>query len=235
MAAALAGEPVGTLFPPTGKRRSRKLMWLAYASVSQGELVLDAGAVRAVAERKASLLPAGIIGGRGRFRRRRPGATGRARSGQVVARGLVNYDSAELPGMIGRSTHELVAERGAEFDREVVHRDDLIVRPTEAEAMTPVEIVGWGAALVGTVLGLPQVYRLARTRNVEGLSLPAWQAILALNIAWTSHGVILGQPNMIVPNVLGLGSTLPILILMSRELGRPLAGCCCRRAGRAVA
>ena len=89
--------------------------------------------------------------------------------------------------------------------------------------MTPVEIVGWGAALVGTLLGLPQVYRLARTRLVEGLSLPAWQAILALNIAWTSHGVILGQPNMIVPNVLGLGSTLPILILMSRELNRPLS------------
>lgn len=89
--------------------------------------------------------------------------------------------------------------------------------------MTLVELVGWGAAFVGTVLGLPQVYRLARTRNVEGLSLPFWQAILALNLAWTSHGIILGQWNMIVPNVLGLGSTLPILFLMSRELHRPLA------------
>jgi glutamate 5-kinase len=27
----LAGEPIGTLFLPTGKRRARKLMWLAYA------------------------------------------------------------------------------------------------------------------------------------------------------------------------------------------------------------
>lgn len=64
--------------------------------------------------------------------------------------------------------------------------------------------------------------RLARTRNVEGLSLPAWQLILGLNIGWTSHGVILGQPNMIMPNILGLASTLPILFLMSRELGRSL-------------
>lgn len=89
--------------------------------------------------------------------------------------------------------------------------------------MTTVLLVGWAAAFVGTVLGLPQVVRLVRTRNVEGLSLPAWQAILALNLAWTSHGILLGQPNMVVPNVLGLGSTLPILILMSRELRRNLA------------
>ena len=88
--------------------------------------------------------------------------------------------------------------------------------------MTLVLLVGWAAALVGTVLGLPQMIRLARTRNVEGLSLPAWQIILGLNIGWTSHGVTLGQLNLIVPNVLGLASTLPILFLMSRELGRPL-------------
>jgi len=88
--------------------------------------------------------------------------------------------------------------------------------------MTLVILVGWAAALVGTVLGLPQMVRLARTRNVEGLSLPAWQIILGLNIGWTSHGIILGQLNLILPNILGLVSTLPILFLMSRELGRPL-------------
>ena len=88
--------------------------------------------------------------------------------------------------------------------------------------MSLVILVGWAAALVGTILGLPQMVRLARTRNVEGLSLPAWQIILGLNIGWTSHGIILGQLNLILPNILGLASTLPILFLMSRELGRPL-------------
>lgn len=88
--------------------------------------------------------------------------------------------------------------------------------------MTPVEIVGWVAALVGTILGLPQMVRLARTRNIEGLSLPAWQLILGVNLAWTSHGILLGQWNMILPNLFGLVSTLPILVLMSRELGRAL-------------
>ena len=54
--------------------------------------------------------------------------------------------------------------------------------------MTPVELIGWAAAVVGTLLGVPQVYRLARTRTVAGLSMPAWQAILALHIAWIYHG-----------------------------------------------
>lgn len=88
--------------------------------------------------------------------------------------------------------------------------------------MTPVEIVGWAAAFVGTVLGLPQVFRLVRTRNVEGLSLPFWQVNMGLNLAWTSHGIILAKANLIVPNVLGLAAALAILVLMSRELGRPL-------------
>lgn len=127
VSAALTGGEVGTLFLPTGKRRSRKLMWLAYASVSQGELVLDAGAVRAVAERKASLLPAGIVAVRGGFVAGDPVRLV-SESGTVVARGLVAYDSTELPAIIGRSTRDLVAELGAQFDREVVHRDDLIVR-----------------------------------------------------------------------------------------------------------
>jgi glutamate 5-kinase len=127
---ALAGEPVGTLFLPTGKRRARKLMWLAYASITQGELVLDAGAVRAVAERKASLLPAGIVEVRGHFEAGDPVKLV-SQTNQVVARGLVNFDSEELPAMIGRSTKELAENLGEHFDREVVHRDDLIVKRTK--------------------------------------------------------------------------------------------------------
>ncbi len=126
-AGVLAGESIGTLFLPTGKRRARKLMWLAYASITQGDLVLDAGAVKAVTERKASLLPAGIVEVRGQFDAGDPVKLV-SEAGQVVARGLVNFDSEELPAMIGRSTRELAEELGEHFDREVVHRDDLILK-----------------------------------------------------------------------------------------------------------
>jgi glutamate 5-kinase len=49
------------------------------------------------------------------------------RRGRVVARGLSAYDASELPAMLGRSTRELAAELGPEFEREVVHADDLVV------------------------------------------------------------------------------------------------------------
>ena len=64
--AALRGEPVGTCFHPTGKRRPTRLLWLRHASDARGALRLDAGAVRALVQRKASLLPAGVTASRAR-------------------------------------------------------------------------------------------------------------------------------------------------------------------------
>ena len=124
---ALAGEPVGTFFLPSGRRRSRRLLWLAYASQIAGQLVLDAGAVRAVVERKASLLPAGVTAFRGEFHAGDPVRLV-DEHGELVGHGIVNYDAADLDGVIGRSTHDLVAERGEGFDRVLVHRDALILR-----------------------------------------------------------------------------------------------------------
>ena len=124
--AALAGEEVGTMFHPTGRRRPTRLLWLAHATEGKGALHLDEGAVRAVAERRASLLPAGVSSVTGSFVAGDPvdlvGPDGR-----VVARGLVNYDADELPGLLGRSTRDLARELGSSYERELVHRDDLVV------------------------------------------------------------------------------------------------------------
>lgn len=127
VAEALAGDPVGTFFHPSGRRRSRKMLWLAYASRVSGSLTLDAGAVRAVTERGASLLPAGVTGLSGSFEAGDPVRLD-GPDGQLVGHGLVNYDAADVPSMLGRSTRDLVAERGEGFDRELVHRDSLILR-----------------------------------------------------------------------------------------------------------
>ena len=81
--AALAGEPVGTLFRPTGRRRPTRLLWLAHATEPKGALTLDDGAVRAVTERRASLLAAGVVAVSGALRGRRPR---RSRRRPTVAR-----------------------------------------------------------------------------------------------------------------------------------------------------
>lgn len=127
VAEALAGQPVGTFFHASGRRRSRKMLWLAYAAEAAGVLTLDEGAVRAVTERKASLLPAGVTSFTGAFHAGDPVRID-GPDGALVGHGLVNYDAADLPSMLGRSTRALAAERGEGFDRELVHRDALILR-----------------------------------------------------------------------------------------------------------
>jgi glutamate 5-kinase len=124
--AALAGELAGTYFAPQERRPGTRRLWLAHAAAAQGRLLLDPGAVRAVVAGRASLLPAGITGVEGAFEAGDPVDLCDP-DGQVVARGLVNYDAAEIPALMGRSTHWLAAARGPEYQREVVHRDDLVL------------------------------------------------------------------------------------------------------------
>ena len=125
-AAALAGAEVGTLFEATGKRRPARQLWLAHATSGLGSLTLDAGAVRAVVSRGASLLPAGITSVAGSFVAGDP-VDLLDPDGGVVARGLVNFDADELPALLGRSTGDLKESLGAAYEREVVHRDDLVL------------------------------------------------------------------------------------------------------------
>ena len=130
VAAAVTGGEAGTIFHPTGKRRPTRQLWLKHASDARGELVLDDGAVRAVVNRNASLLPAGVTEVRGRF------SAGEAVDlvdlrGTVVARGLVNFDADELPGLLGKTTQQIAAERGSGYDRTVVHKDALVVLDVE--------------------------------------------------------------------------------------------------------
>ncbi|GAA3371480.1 glutamate 5-kinase [Streptomyces sannanensis] len=123
---AVAGRTTGTYFHPTGRRSADRLLWLQHASTPQGALMLDDGAVRAVVQRRTSLLPAGIAGVEGEFSAGDPVEL-RDTRGRAVARGLVNFDAREIPQLIGRSTRELARELGPGYEREVVHADDLVV------------------------------------------------------------------------------------------------------------
>ncbi|MFD8588277.1 glutamate 5-kinase [Streptomyces sp. SCUT-3] len=125
---ALAGRRTGTLFHPTGRRSADRLLWLAHASAPRGALTLDGGAVEAVVHRRKSLLPAGIAGVEGHFAAGDP-VDLLDENGHAVARGLVNFDAKELPRLLGRSTRELARELGPAYEREVVHRDDLVLLP----------------------------------------------------------------------------------------------------------
>jgi glutamate 5-kinase len=123
---ALAGESVGTWFHAAGRRRPTRQLWLAHATEPKGVLLLDEGAVRAVTERRASLLAAGLIGSTGRFAAGDPVDLA-GPDGVAVARGLVNFDAEEIPALVGKTSAVLRRELGAAYEREVVHRDDLVL------------------------------------------------------------------------------------------------------------
>ncbi|MGQ4619633.1 glutamate 5-kinase [Nocardia sp. R7R-8] len=118
---ALSTGTVGTAFAARPVRLSARKFWVRHAADSRGTLLIDDGAVQAVAHRRRSLLAAGIVGVRGRF------YGGDvvdlvAPDNRVVARGVVEYDSTELAGMLGRSTAELPDT----MQRPVIHADDLV-------------------------------------------------------------------------------------------------------------
>jgi glutamate 5-kinase len=131
LAAVLAGEREGTRFPAREARYSSFKLWLKYAKPVRGTLVIDAGAVRAVREGSASLLPVGVVAVIGEFdagdaveiAAQPEGEDERARA---LAKGICSYSAAELRRVIGLKSHAVreVLPRATE---EAVHRDYLVL------------------------------------------------------------------------------------------------------------
>lgn len=119
------GELRGTLVLP-GERLASKKHWLTYTSRTQGQLVVDAGAAAALVERGRSLLPAGILEVRGRFRMGDPVSCVTA-SQRELARGLTAYASDEVERIKGLATGKIANVLGYSNGDEVIHRDDLVV------------------------------------------------------------------------------------------------------------
>ena len=123
---ALTGADLGTIFHAIHDKRPSRLLWLAHAATPHGKLTLDNGAVTALLERGTSLLAAGVTAISGEFSA--GDAVDIARpDGTVFARGLIAFDAEEVPKMLGYSTKELSAKYGVEYERELIHRDDLVL------------------------------------------------------------------------------------------------------------
>lgn len=119
------GEEIGTIFANSSKRRTGRDRWIG-AARAVGTIFIDEGAVKAVVEKKGSLLPAGIVKIEGTFE---PGdvVSVAGPNGNVVARGLTNYGSEQVEQIRGKKSADvrsLLAERA--YD-EVIHRDNLVV------------------------------------------------------------------------------------------------------------
>ncbi|MCB2224179.1 MAG: glutamate 5-kinase [Actinobacteria bacterium] len=118
VAAAVAGEAVGTFVAPRPSSLPARKLWIAFGMAVRGAVVVDDGAVRALAGDGRSLLPAGVREVRGEF------GEGQAvevlgPGGGLVAKGRASMSAGAVRASMGRHSSEA---GGA-----VIHRDDLVV------------------------------------------------------------------------------------------------------------
>jgi len=124
LARALQGEDLGTWVEARGTRSARRRAIATDAH--RGALVVNDGAIRALIERKASLLPVGVVAVEGRFER---GDVIEIRdgSGRVHGRGLANYDAAACAALAGHQSSEIDRILGFRGYDALVTRDNLVL------------------------------------------------------------------------------------------------------------
>lgn len=131
---ALRGEPMGTRFlartlPVEGRKR-----WILSGFTSTQRLIVDEGATRALVERGASLLPAGIIRVDGDFERGDP-VDILTSDGSRIARGIANYHASDVQRLQRRHSSEVESILGYSYGDYIVHRNDLVCFDLEEEVI----------------------------------------------------------------------------------------------------
>jgi len=123
------GRLHGTRLHAAQSREAARKYWLRHAPVEPGVIWIDDGAVQAMRAKGASLLPGGIIGADGDFRR---GDMVDIRSriegvDTSVARGVTQYAASDVRRILGRHSRDIESALGYNYGGSVVHRDDLVL------------------------------------------------------------------------------------------------------------
>ena len=124
IAAAAAGELVGTRFPAREGRYSSFKLWLKYAKPSRGSVLVDAGAAHALREGGTSLLPVGVVEVVGSFEA--GDAVEILIGDQAVGKGISNYSATELRRVRGLKSGD-VRELLPRATDEAIHRDYFVL------------------------------------------------------------------------------------------------------------
>jgi glutamate 5-kinase len=121
-----AGESIGTQLVAERATLAARKQWLADHLQVRGQLLLDAGAAKALKVDGKSLLSIGVTETIGEFER-----------GEVVscldekrreiARGLVNYNSTDTRRIMRTPSAEIEAKLGYVDEPELIHRDNLVL------------------------------------------------------------------------------------------------------------
>ncbi len=125
LAAIMRDDRIGTWFSPQGSFIESRKRWLL-SEKAQGVLLTDAGAVKHIRERGASLLPVGMIGVEGDFERGAPVYVA-TETGEPFALGLCNYTRDDATQLIRLKSEQIVERLGYSYGDELIHRDNMVL------------------------------------------------------------------------------------------------------------
>ncbi len=120
------GDAVGTRLNASASPLDARKTWLAGHLKTNGMLVLDAGATKALQQSGKSLLPVGVTRVEGAFSRGDVVTVANA-EGIEIARGLANYAAFEAKLIAGKPSSEITSLLGYMAEAELIHRDNLLL------------------------------------------------------------------------------------------------------------
>ncbi len=143
---ALQNGAPSTWFTAQGDPQAARKGWIV-AMKTRGQIIVDAGAVRAL-EQGRSLLPAGVTRVTGRFGRGDPVEIV-GPGGDILGQGLTRYTLDEAQALAGHRSQEIEAILGYPGRAALVHRDDMVLshRVQFGQASAQSEILGTGETI----------------------------------------------------------------------------------------
>nr|WP_096144919.1 glutamate 5-kinase [Stenotrophomonas pictorum] len=123
------GRLRGTRLYAGQSRIAARKYWLRHAPVEPGAILVDAGAARALREKGASLLPGGVSGAEGEFRRGDMVEVRLQDNGDThcIARGISQYSATDIRRISHHHTREIESILGYNYGDNVIHRDDMVL------------------------------------------------------------------------------------------------------------
>jgi glutamate 5-kinase len=120
---------LGTRIFAARSRVAARKHWLQNVPAEPGGILVDDGAAHAVIEKGASLLPGGVHGAEGSFRRgdmvelllRNDHGDRR------IARGVSQYSADDIRRIARRHSRDIEATLGYNYGETIIHRDDLVL------------------------------------------------------------------------------------------------------------
>ncbi len=119
------GRAIGTWFQPADTHVESRKRWIL-SEPPQGQVEVDPGAARRLRQGTASLLPVGVVRASGEFERGVVVSVVGPDGGEI-ARGLVNYNAADLNQLCGVRSDRIAEHLGYTYGDEVIHRDHLVL------------------------------------------------------------------------------------------------------------